>query len=333
MEQTDMRLSIVVNMYNTASFLPRCMETLLQQDISPDSYEIILVDDGSTDNSLALAQEYAAKSMLDATMPTIRVEHHANKGLAGARNTGVDAAIGEYLCFVDPDDYIQENSLSVLLQQMDEERLDMLRFNYQKVDESGSIVPDVEAELTFDYSSHIMTGKEFLINRLSTACYVWAYIYRLNVIKSNNIRFIEGLYFDDTPWLPRVLQCVDRINCTSVKHQYYLQRSGSLVHTRNVESIKRKLQGQMALIEVLLLQKQQADSEIHIWYDYMLTHICISVLTTVAKYDYKNRRNYFKELKKILPLSDYKATKKTLKKVKIMNICPTFFMWYIHLNK
>ena len=108
MEQVYMRLSIVVNMYNTASFFPRCMETLLDQDISPESYEIILVDDGSTDNSLALAQEYVTKSTSDATMPTIRVEHHANKGLAGARNTGLKAAKGKYLCFVDPDDYIKK---------------------------------------------------------------------------------------------------------------------------------------------------------------------------------------------------------------------------------
>ena len=71
MEQINMRLSIVVNMYNTASFLPRCLDTLLDQDITANSYEIILVDDGSTDNSLELAQEYAAKSTSDATMPTI----------------------------------------------------------------------------------------------------------------------------------------------------------------------------------------------------------------------------------------------------------------------
>jgi glycosyltransferase involved in cell wall biosynthesis len=332
MEQAKMQLSIVVNMYNTASFLPRCMETLLNQDISPDSYEIILVDDGSTDNSLALAQEYATKSVFDTTMPTIRVEHHANKGLAGARNTGVDAAIGEYLCFVDPDDYIQENSLSALLHQMDEEQLDMLRFNYQKIDENGSVVPDSESEYTFDYSSHVMTGKEFLIKRLSTACYVWAYVYRLNIIKSNNIRFIEGLYFDDTPWLPRVLQYVNRINCTSVRHQYYLQRSGSLVHTRNLESIRRKLHGQISLIEVLLHQKGQCDFEIRIWYDSMLTHICVSLLTTVAMYDYKNRQNYLKLLKKILPLSSYNANKKTLRKIKVINICPRCFVWFVHIK-
>lgn len=332
MEQINMRLSIIVNMYNTASFLPRCLDTLLDQDIPADSYEIILVDDGSTDNSLELAQEYAAKSTSDATMPTIRVEHHANKGLAGARNTGLKAATGKYLCFVDPDDYIEKQSLSALLNQMDEENLDVLRFNYQKVDEEGNYLADSEMESSFDYSSKIMSGIEFMQDRLTTSCYVWAYIYRLDLIKSNDINFIEGIYFDDTPWLPRVLQRASRINCTSVRHLYYLQRSGSLVHTRNNESIMKKLKGQLSLVEILLYQREQSDSQVNNWYNSMLTHICVSVLTSVAKYDYKNKRNYLKILNKVFPLSDHKATKKTLRKIKMINFFPKCFLLLVHMK-
>ena len=272
-----MRLTRVVNMYNTAAYMPKCLDTLLHQDIPQGDYEIILVDDCSTDNSLELANEYARKvngctktqintacaainidkqdeviknahstsvssdsphglecnqpqvltSELAApvianapNMPTdeshveclqknvdcincekneknnvassdcekknqwhelIRVIHHEkNKGLAAARNTGIDAAKGEYLCFVDPDDYIEKNSLAALLKQMDDEQLDMLRFNYQKVDEQYNNVPDSEIEARFDYTPKIMSGTEFLAHRLGIGCYVWAYIYRSN---------------------------------------------------------------------------------------------------------------------------------------------------------
>ena len=291
-----MRLSIVVNMYNTAPYLPKCMDTLLHQDLGGNEYEIILVDDGSTDESLMLANEYVAKREYNPSWPVIRIFAHANKGLAGARNTGVDAAIGEYLCFVDPDDYIEKNSLSALIRQMADEQLDMLRFNYQKVDEEGNLVADSKMEANFDYSSRVMTGKEFMAQRLTTTCYVWAYIYRLEIIKKNNIRFIEGGYFDDTPWLPRVLQMVKRINCTSIRHQYYLRRSGSLVHTMNKESVLRKVNGQLNLIDILVNQMSQSTIYVQQWYRTMIAHICVSCLTSVATYDYGNRYKYIKKI-------------------------------------
>ena len=332
MEQTDMRLSIVVNMYNTASFLPRCMDTLLHQDISPDSYEIILVDDGSTDNSLALAQEYAAKSMLDVTMPTIRVEHHANKGLAGARNTGLRTAKGQYLCFVDPDDYIQENSLSVLLQQMDEERLDILRFNYQKVDEDENNISDSPMEYIFDYTPKLMTGIEFMKNRLTTSCYVWAYIYRRELIVANNIYFDETCYFDDVPWLPRLLPFANRMNIIDDRHLYYTQRKGSLVHTVNTAAIKRKVDGQINLLRIL--QSHKPSAQIVDWYNRMNTHLVVSILTTVANNLYSMRNEYIEKIKEynIFPLFADKMLKNNRHKIALINLNPKLYMWLIKIK-
>lgn len=326
-----MRLSIVVNMYNTAAFLHKCMDSLLQQDIPGDSYEIILVDDGSTDNSLELAYEYANQSRSHIDWPTIKICAHSNKGLAAARNTGVDAAIGEYLCFVDPDDYIEKNSLALLLQQMDEEHLDVLRFNYQKVDEDGNWLPDSAMETKFDYTSKIMSGVEFIAERLTTTCYVWAYIYRLGVIRENNIRFVEGCYFDDTPWLPQVLQKVQRVNCTNVRHLYYLQRIGSLVHTTNRESVMRKVRGQLDLIQMMSVQMKTANREVEVWYRKMLAHISISLLTSVALYDYVKRYDYLRLIKPFFPLCS-NGLGKNNKKIRVLNFCPSLFMWLIYVK-
>ena len=332
MEQINMRLSIVVNMYNTASFLPRCLDTLLDQDIPADSYEIILVDDGSTDNSLELAQEYAAKSTSDATMPTIRVEHHANKGLAGARNTGLKAATGKYLCFVDPDDYIEKQSLSALLRQMEEENLDALRFNYQKVDEEGNYLADSEMESSFDYSSKIMSGIEFMQDRLTTSCYVWAYIYRRELIVENSIYFDETCYFDDVPWLPRVLPLANKINIKNERHLYYTQRKGSLVHTVNTNAIKRKVNGQMNLLQIL--QNHNPNKQILSWYNRMYTHLVVSILTSVAHNLYSIRNEYLEKIKeyKLFPLSPDKMLKNNKHKITLINLNPKLFMWIINVK-
>ena len=324
-----MRLSIVVNMYNTAKYMPRCIETLLEQDIPLEEYEIILVDDCSPDNSLEMAKEYATR------YKNIRVcTHEKNKGLAAARNTGIDAATGQYLCFVDPDDYIEKNSLAALLKQMDDERLDMLRFNYQKVDEDYNNVPDSEIEARFDYTPGVMTGTEFLAHRLGVGCYVWAYIYRLDFIKNTGIRFFEGCFFDDTPWLPRILQKAQRVNVNSVRHQSYLQRTGSMVHSHNNQAVMRKVDTQMQLIDILLEQKKKAPKETYEWYDMMFAQAASGLLTSVALVGYRMSLQYYKRLLDIglFPLSTNRASVKSLRKIKMLNVCPRLTLLFIYLK-
>lgn len=324
-----MKLSIVVNMYNTAAYMSKCLDTLLNQNIPLNEYEIILVDDCSPDNSLAMAKEYASQ------YPNIRVcTHSKNKGLAAARNTGIDAATGECLCFVDPDDYIEKNSLAALLRQMDEERLDMLRFNYQKVDEQYNNVPDSEIEARFDYTPKIMTGTEFLAHRLGVGCYVWAYIYRLEFIRKTGIRFFEGCFFDDTPWLPRILQKAQRINVTPVRHQYYLQRSTSMVHARDKHATIRRADMHMQMIDILLEQKQTAPSETCEWYDMMFAHAAVSLLTALATIDFCVSLDYYERLvkKRLVPLKTTRASKKLIRKIKMINVMPKVVLLFIYFK-
>lgn len=308
--------------------MPKCLDTLLHQDIPMSDYEIILVDDCSPDNSLEMANGYAAK------YPNIRVcAHEKNKGLAAARNTGIDAAKGKYLCFVDPDDYIEKNSLAILLKQMNDEQLDMLRFNYQKVDERYNNVPDAEIEARFDYTPKIMTGTEFLAHRLGVGCYVWAYIYRLDFIRKTDIRFFDGCFFDDTPWLPRILQKAQRVNVTPVRHQYYLQRSTSMVHAHNKQAIIRKADMHMQMIEILTEQRAAAPTETYEWYDMMLAHAAVSLLTSMATIDYGMSMEYYWRLRnKIFPLSNERATKKLRKKIQILNKYPGILLMLIRVK-
>ena len=248
-----MRLSIVTTMYNSAKYLPKCVDSLLNQDLPEDDYEIILVNDGSPDNSLELAEQYASRHK------NIKVLSHPNKGLAGARNTGMEAAIGEYLCFVDPDDYVCANIYGKLLGIMDEGRLDMLRFNYDMVNEDYQIINKPKGTV-IDYTQQIMDGETFLYERLGYGCFVWSYVYRLSFLRKTGVMFKEGAYFDDTNWFPRVCCKAERIDSVDFVGYYYLQRSGSLVNSMTEEAQKRKVKGQVDLITALKEFAEQTHS-------------------------------------------------------------------------
>ena len=263
-----MRLSIVTTMYNSAKYLPKCVDSLLNQDLPEDDYEIILVNDGSPDNSLELAGQYASRHK------NIKVLSHANKGLAGARNTGLEAAQGEYLCFVDPDDYVHSNIYGKLLGMMDEESLDMLRFNYDMVNEEYQIISKPKGTV-IDYSHQIMDGETFLDERLGYGCFVWSYVYRLSFLRKTGIMFKEGAYFDDTNWFPRVCCKADRIDSVNFVCYYYLQRSGSLVNSMTKEAKQKKIKGQVDLISNLKDFAEQTHSE-------KVKHWCLSMISVTV---------------------------------------------------
>lgn len=128
-----MRLSLVVPVYNVADYLPKCMESLLCQDFA--DFEIILVDDGSTDGvSPGLCDEYAARD------PRVSVIHQENGGLGAARNAGLERARGEYLFFIDSDDYIAPGALSRLAEVTERTGSDIVLFSFY-YDTAGELAP------------------------------------------------------------------------------------------------------------------------------------------------------------------------------------------------
>lgn len=302
----------------------------MNQDIPLKDYEIILVNDGSPDHSKDVAERYALE------YPNIVVLSQENKGTSGARNTGLRYATGKYVYFVDPDDYILENSLKEVLQKMEDESLDVLRFGYTEVDEEYRPTKSCKHPEQPDYSSQIMDGYTFMGERLGIACYVWTFIFRLSLIKENSIYYIEGDYFDDTPWLPQVLSHAQRVDSMDWKRHFYMIRSNSLVQSVSSKSVRRKIEGQEFLIGELQ-KRRTICSNPHgkNWYGIMIRHCAISLLTLVGLYDYEERGRYLKEMKrwKIFPLSSYRWSG-ALNKVKLflINLSPGFYCQLIHLK-
>ena len=322
-------LSFIIPLYNSAQWLHKCLYSVLNQDIPESELEIICVNDGSPDNSADMAREIAREH------PCIIVIDQENQGPSGARNTGMRHATGKYLCFVDPDDFVEPNVYGGLIRQMEEQQLDMLRFDYQVVNEHYEIIPKRPFELKFDYTPQLMTGTQFLTERLDIACNIWRYIYRTDIIIKNNIWCYVGDYYDDTPWLPLVLMKAERMNiCDTVVYDY-LERSDSLVNAKSPKAVQRKIDGKVMLLEILTEQLKSIDNmDVRSWYDVIIVHATSSLLTLVGIYKYASRNQYLKRLKQLnlYPLSTCKAEKKAQRKIRTINLCPQLFLWLVHLK-
>ena len=179
-----LKLSFILPCYNVAPYIGRCIESIEHQDIPQSEYEVICVDDCSKDDTVQKIKEYQAK------YPNIQlICHEVNKTAGGARNTGMDAAKGEYLWFVDPDDAIVENVLCDLSRQIERLKVDILFFNYNYIDEEGK----AHAVRQFNGEYDILNGQEFFLTyckkkRLAEITSIWHEVFSATYIKENKLK-------------------------------------------------------------------------------------------------------------------------------------------------
>lgn len=213
--------SIVVPVYNVAQYLPACLDSILAQDTEA-AYEVILVDDGSTDGSGGVCDAYAARR------GNFRVIHQENAWLSAARNTGLRAAAGEYVIFLDADDYWEPTLLTEVSRSL-EERPDMAAFGFVRLLEDGAF----HRELSPDVLPRGETGREWL-ERLFTAgmlppFYAWCYAYRRDFLLENRLYFREDLRSsEDFVFNMEAFPLAERIVGVPPSLYVYRQRSGSL---------------------------------------------------------------------------------------------------------
>lgn len=197
------KLSIIIPVYNTEEYLPRCLNSCLEQDLPANEYEIIAINDGSSDNSLQILNAYALK------YPNIRVINQENRGLGATRNRGLNLAIGEYIWFVDSDDWVLENCL-----------LDIY--------ENCKDVDILETDRAYLYKDHVV-----YIN-IAKWTGVPGYIFNREFLIKNKLIFRENIYFEDSEFTPRVLYLSNKtVLYKKAIYYYYYQRTGSIVHSES----------------------------------------------------------------------------------------------------
>ena len=327
-----MKLSIIVPIYNVAPYLRKCVDSLLAQDIS--NYEIILVDDGSTDDSGAIADELVHAFRLSplASRLQLRVIHQSNAGLSAARNTGIAAAIGDYILFVDSDDYLQPNVLGALMEQVERDNLDVLRFRYQNVRESGeAFAPYKDMTNYNDYSSTPTDGLTFLNERMGIQCYVVQFLVRRDIVLQE--QFTPGIYFEDTDWTPRMLLRAKRVASSDLVVYNYLWREGSItLSQKDIAKLRKQLQDKMGLLERLNKWGNQVAD--HRWFDSMISGLVVNIVGMIASNFYSERKEYIKQIKAlgILPITTYHIPPRAQRKVKLTNFSINLIITILHLR-
>jgi glycosyltransferase involved in cell wall biosynthesis len=199
-------LSIVMPVYNVAPYLPRCLESLAA--LTPPANEIIVVDDGSTDDCPRILAEFALR------LPQMRVIRQENGGLSAARNTGLDAARGKYLAFVDSDDFVEPDAYCEALRLAEDEQLDMVLLNanyhFEGREQDYAIYADAEP-------TDVIPGREWLRRRLHAGRFlhmVWMHLYRRDFIESKAYRFVPRLIHEDVIWTTRAMLAARRVRYT-----------------------------------------------------------------------------------------------------------------------
>lgn len=322
-----MKLSIIVPVYNVSKYLAKCLDSLLSQDLKSDEYEIIVVNDGSTDNSGDIAQQYADK------YSNIILIKQENQGLSGARNTGIRLAKGKYIQFVDSDDYLEPNVLKNLVDKMDADKLDILRFNYQNVNERYEVYEPYKEHKPFvDYRDEVCDGLMFLTERLGYGCYAWQFVIKSELLRCTENLFKVGIYFEDTEWTPRIITHANRVTSTDLMVYNYLLRRGSITNSVSIEKKRKVLEDKFLLIESL--KEKMVDKLDKRWYEGMISATTVSILGYVVDNFYKEKDVYLRRIKelKVLPLSTYHQAKSALRKISLINISPIVFCWLLHVK-
>ena len=217
------KISFIVPVYNTGLYIKKCLDSIINQTFK-EEIEIILIDDGSTDNSDELIKEYIEKNN---SKDIIKYYTKENEGIAKTRNFGIDKANGEYIFFVDSDDYIDKETIKKLKPYIDED-IDMIKFKLQRIDKNNNILEKVDGpiftKISGEEAFNILYSEDVL---LDSPC---VYVIKRNLFTKNNFKF-NRTYHEDFGLIPLIILKAKSFVSIPDYLYYYVQGENSI--TRN----------------------------------------------------------------------------------------------------
>lgn len=247
-----MKFSVIIPVYNVEAYLRDCLDGVLNQTCT--DWEAICVNDGSTDGSAVILNEYAARDS------RLKVITQPNGGLSAARNAGIDAAEGEYVLFLDSDDWLEENALEVLSNNLDGE--DMVCFSGRRYFEKEQRYNDADRLKAWAYASGMDYYNENALSARDFAfvCVVLR-IYRREFLSSHNLKFKEGIFHEDNLFTPLACFYSARVKVINECLYDYRVRSNSITTTFNAKRLRDLLETANTLAE-FFVQKKGFDKKV-----------------------------------------------------------------------
>lgn len=224
-----MLLSIIVPLYNCENEIKRCLTSIIDNIENCNNHrneiELIIVNDGSTDRSLNIAESAALPYSY------IKIISQNNKGISGARNSGMDVAVGKYIWFIDGDDYITPDTISNLLEIILHNDLEILSFSF--IHGSDDALSKHQIKQNFNNISDIISGEEY-IAKYQYSPYAWAYIFKKQLATDNNIHFMVGRTMEDTMFTTPLFLMATRFATVDAECYYYVIRENSITQNQSI---------------------------------------------------------------------------------------------------
>lgn len=230
-----LKISVIVPVHDVEKYLSKCLDSLVGQTLSPSEYEIICVDDGSADRSPEILDRYARAH------PNIRAIHKAYEGVSAARNRGLDLAAGEYVLFVDSDDWLtRPDAMELLYGRAAELRLDELYFDSVKAFESEDLRGTRSAEAPRSRGDYppdlVLSGQDMFIRQWDCrdyTPYLWRRLYRRAFLQENGLRFVYGCVYQDLAFTLECLALERRVAVWPICFYSYLMRENAISTARH----------------------------------------------------------------------------------------------------
>lgn len=266
MEKTEKKspfLTVVIPCYNVALYLKDCLDSLFENDTS--MCQVICVDDGSTDATAEILKEYKKSH-------PIEIITQKNKGLSGARNSGMKKALGTYIYFFDSDDVIKNNFMETVIPLLQKEKPDILQFNFKGFfdrdfgkESDGNGRGLTFSGLTIENGQSSFTGKELFCKMAKNEKFVfsvWTKIFKKDFLVKNNISFIEGIYYEDVHYLFETFMKAKKVFlCPEVLYSYRVRENSIMTKKITEKNFYSYFVTMEVIFNLLKTEKLSAEEE------------------------------------------------------------------------
>lgn len=292
-----MKFSIIVPVYNVEKYIDKCLDSILNQTYK--NYEVIIVNDGTKDNSVEIINKYVKK------YNQFKLYEKENGGLSDARNYGLQYVTGDYLLFIDSDDYIDKNLLKKLNNELKEQKYDLIKFKINLVDENNNII----RKETGISSSKIVNTKELFDQEFCEPA--WTYCYNFEFWKENNFKYIKGMIHEDFGLTPQIIMTANSIYYLDYYGYNYVQRTNSIMSEKSIEKDIKKAYDMLKQFDRLIKIDYKNKKYIKTYKSFLANAVISKSNTLIGK----EKNKYISELKK-RKVFDLLITDTLIRKVK-----------------